>query len=533
MIITVYSVSGTKEFQQFDTFLTDVVQNPPSQSNKIWYDFEGEPDVDDMSKLAYMFYLHPLTVEDIIKLDSNAKWEIFDNYLFIICMAKGEGEFFNEMSIILGDYFILTFHRNSLLGIDSAWSDVRQLMSDKSGTHKSFDLPRFYSKPSRKQKSTKSKTQQKKSSETNLASFFQPSHPPISQSPMRSSEAIISPHIGGPVIDEDRETRNTDVLFGIESRRRNTEHENAPTAMVKGAMGVSVMMNMGDTALPTPSFGRFAVNTEHDEGDDDDRGQPQPSETPSAGHIEPQQSPRPHTPSFYADWMQETIQSQQGREIGALLLAQQNKTRSPLNVDFVLYALLNELVMQYKKDQENLDQELEALFTLTQSLHTDSDQEDLLLRFDVDRRILGSVRHGLSPYRDLLSTLCTQSHTPFISPNTVRYLRSVFDVVVYVLEKNEHCRDALLNTHTNYLSFISVKLSRVSNKLAQISKDATVLTAVLGLLQIIGSTYGMNIWLPGGVDEGTIFPFLIIITVYIVIIIFSYILNKCLRWDKP
>eukprot|EP00770_Monocercomonoides_exilis_P000244 MONOS_242.1-p1 / transcript=MONOS_242.1 / gene=MONOS_242 / organism=Monocercomonoides_exilis_PA203 / gene_product=unspecified product / transcript_product=unspecified product / location=Mono_scaffold00004:89421-91727(+) / protein_length=674 / sequence_SO=supercontig / SO=protein_coding / is_pseudo=false len=168
------------------------------------------------------------------------------------------------------------------------------------------------------------------------------------------------------------------------------------------------------------------------------------------------------------------------------------KKRSPMKVDFLLYLILNSFVLEYKDDVEQIEREVETLFALAQSLHHEGDQEDLLNRIDADRERLHWLHFGLKPYREVLSSLCsaTKEEIRFVCAQTKRYLRSVFDLVVFLVEKVESSEETLTNTQANYLGWLSVKLSRTSNRVNRIAKDVTLVMCVFGMMQLIGSTWG-------------------------------------------
>ena len=52
-------------------------------SEKMWININGLKDIDSIKRLAKLYAIHPLTVEDILNTEQQPKFEVFDNYRFI------------------------------------------------------------------------------------------------------------------------------------------------------------------------------------------------------------------------------------------------------------------------------------------------------------------------------------------------------------------------------------------------------------------------------------------------------------------
>jgi magnesium transporter len=76
-----------------------------------WINVEGLEDHEIINRLAAVFKIHPLTVEDILDVSQRPKTEEFDDYLFITFKAvnPSEGLVFEHMSLIVTDDTVLTF----------------------------------------------------------------------------------------------------------------------------------------------------------------------------------------------------------------------------------------------------------------------------------------------------------------------------------------------------------------------------------------------------------------------------------------
>jgi magnesium transporter len=76
-----------------------------------WIDVECLDNPEAINRLAEVFSIHPLTVEDILETSQRPKVEEFDRYLFITFKAANpsDGLEFEHMSLIVTDDTVLTF----------------------------------------------------------------------------------------------------------------------------------------------------------------------------------------------------------------------------------------------------------------------------------------------------------------------------------------------------------------------------------------------------------------------------------------
>lgn len=79
--------------------------------SRLWVDLQGLGDDDLLQGLAKGFGLHPLALEDIVHVTQRAKAEPHDGYLLIVLRmpTKGDGFCTEQLSIVLGDDWLLTF----------------------------------------------------------------------------------------------------------------------------------------------------------------------------------------------------------------------------------------------------------------------------------------------------------------------------------------------------------------------------------------------------------------------------------------
>jgi magnesium transporter len=77
-----------------------------------WVNVNGLADTDRIKEVAETFEVHSLALEDIVNVHQRPKVEIYDEHLFVVArLASYERRLgTRQMSVYLGDKFVLTFH---------------------------------------------------------------------------------------------------------------------------------------------------------------------------------------------------------------------------------------------------------------------------------------------------------------------------------------------------------------------------------------------------------------------------------------
>ena len=83
---------------------------------RTWIDVQGLGDEATLLKLAEIFEIHPLALEDIVNVPQRAKCEVYDTQELIICRSAELGAdgrvAVAQISMILGQDFVITFQQN-------------------------------------------------------------------------------------------------------------------------------------------------------------------------------------------------------------------------------------------------------------------------------------------------------------------------------------------------------------------------------------------------------------------------------------
>jgi len=148
--------------------------------------------------------------------------------------------------------------------------------------------------------------------------------------------------------------------------------------------------------------------------------------------------------------------------------------------DYLLYTILDAAVDAYFPVVDRVDAALERL---EDQLFRKPSARTLDHIFTLKRTLL-QMRRVAAPLRDLLNGL-TRRDLPLIQPHTLVYFRDIFDHLLRITDAIDTHRDLITGALDIYLSVIS-------NRLNEVMKVLTVVTAVFASLAVITGVYGMN-----------------------------------------
>ena len=124
-VITAYGYNGT-------TLSETVVAEPTALDNLrkewplVWVNVDGLGDAKVLETVGKIFKLHPLSLEDIVNVHQRPKVEAYEGYQFVVLrmVTLGEDPPTDQMSLVLGENFVLTFQERS----GDCFEPVRQRM---------------------------------------------------------------------------------------------------------------------------------------------------------------------------------------------------------------------------------------------------------------------------------------------------------------------------------------------------------------------------------------------------------------------
>ena len=152
--------------------------------------------------------------------------------------------------------------------------------------------------------------------------------------------------------------------------------------------------------------------------------------------------------------------------------------------DYVLYRIVDEVVMSHMPVIEALDEAVDRLET---AIFANPDPDTLMKLFDIKRSVL-YFRRIIGPQREVLNKLARDDYA-MIDTHTRVYFRDVYDHLVRLQDISESLRDLASGTLDTYLSVIN-------NRTNDIMKILTGVTVIFMPLTFITGFFGMNFFAP-------------------------------------
>lgn len=150
------------------------------------------------------------------------------------------------------------------------------------------------------------------------------------------------------------------------------------------------------------------------------------------------------------------------------------------DVDYLAYALLDEIVDEYFSIVENLSNTVE---TLEERLLSDSSQKTLHEISDLKKSLI-SLKRTIWPMRQLIHAL-TFIEIPLIHASTKLYFQDIYDHTIQIVEALETFRELLT-------TMLDIYLSSTSNRTNDVMKVLAIIGTIFMPLAFIAGIYGMN-----------------------------------------
>ena len=160
------------------------------------------------------------------------------------------------------------------------------------------------------------------------------------------------------------------------------------------------------------------------------------------------------------------------------LRAEKGQMRT-LDVDYLAYAVLDAVVDSYFGVLDGMADDCEALEDTLLSRPSNKELHDLhqLKRASIE------LRRSVWPLREVVNHL-TRNETNFIAPQTLPYMRDVYDHTVHFIESLEAQRDMLGGMMDIYLSSVSQRVNlelRALTVVAMLFMPATLIAGIFGM----------------------------------------------------
>lgn len=151
-----------------------------------------------------------------------------------------------------------------------------------------------------------------------------------------------------------------------------------------------------------------------------------------------------------------------------------------MSADYLAYALLDQVVDHYFIVLENLGEQIEDL---EDELVTNPDSSTLQTIHHLKRELI-FLRKSVWPLREAISSL-ERGESPLFQPETLVYLRDVYDHTIQVIDTIETFRDMVSG-------MLDIYLSSISNRMNEVMKVLTIIATIFIPLTFIAGVYGMN-----------------------------------------
>ena len=86
----------------------------PPKTGAIWLNVDGLGDAETLQKIAQIFGLHPLAMEDVVNLNQRPKLDDYEGHHFIVVRMPEENDGFRteQVAMFLGERFVVTFQEH-------------------------------------------------------------------------------------------------------------------------------------------------------------------------------------------------------------------------------------------------------------------------------------------------------------------------------------------------------------------------------------------------------------------------------------
>lgn len=161
-------------------------------------------------------------------------------------------------------------------------------------------------------------------------------------------------------------------------------------------------------------------------------------------------------------------------------LCQRNNRWLQHGADHLLYRLIDEIVNNYTAVMEHLESEIVQMESV---IFTDPSPQ-VLEHLTTYKHTIHQLRRVLVPQREVVNRLSRELY-PVIGANDRIYFRDVYDHLARLYDLSENVRELVMSN-------IDIYLAVVNNRMNDIMKTLTIMTALLMPLTLLTGFFGMN-----------------------------------------
>lgn len=203
-----------------------------------------------------------------------------------------------------------------------------------------------------------------------------------------------------------------------------------------------------------------------------------------------------------------------------------------LTADWICYALVDNIVDSFAPVLHNLEVEAD---TIEDSVYVarEEDLSSLLRRIGECRKKVMTLMRLLGGKADVIKGFAKRCNEQFgVAPRGEigLYLGDIQDHVVTMMSNLGHFEKMLSRTHSNYLAQLSVDNLRQGNRANEVLSKITLIASILVPLNLVCGLFGMNVAVPGGVTDGDLTWFYVIVGALGGFVVMSLIVAKRFRY---
>jgi magnesium transporter len=184
-----------------------------------------------------------------------------------------------------------------------------------------------------------------------------------------------------------------------------------------------------------------------------------------------------------------TVHEHQSESIERLAIRlEKAKNGKARTADFLMYEITDHMVDQYFPIVDHWEDYIEDLES---NIITHNPAKTALQEITTIKRNVLFFKRSISPQREVINRLARREF-PFVRELAGVYFRDVYDHVIRIYTELEIQRDLINNAFEAYMSVLTIKMTRVSNKMNEVMQKLTVIATIFMPLTFLAGVYGMN-----------------------------------------
>jgi magnesium transporter len=185
-----------------------------------------------------------------------------------------------------------------------------------------------------------------------------------------------------------------------------------------------------------------------------------------------------------------TVHPRQSRRIDAAMerVLRDPKQTISYGIELVAHAVLDEFVESYGPAIDKFEEVIEGLEERVAKHDASCGLESIL----GSRRTVTRLYREARPMRDVMASLAREGH-PLIKPKARVAFRDLYDHIQRCLDRLEGDRELIASLRDAFLAL-------QNNRMNEVMRALTVLTAISGAISVVTGVFGMNFRFPGADD---------------------------------